>query len=556
MDTAVCVALGVDRLAQRKVVSDDPDLRADREPPGRFFRIANFLLRHAAELFEPQDADALLAGEMRERARKTMYPLISSGWAIGAAELQPARASEILRAAMGRFRGYEATGSALAAAALWRIRGATEVEFLADWFYARDEEVPGLANVPGLFLREAGAAWRADTPELLRALVASARFELTDWESLRGMLALASLNRAPPLVDERQISEAYRAVDRQVTFSHWRNLLRRECGFSELPPPARVEARDAFTQPTWSVPLESEPRQIAFSPDGKTCAVVGAKSACELRDVASGKLLWKIPHPVRVLAVAFHENASRLTLFDRNLSDWNWRFSEWDVAKRERVRETALQDLPSEGLDGAHVFDRTVSRFAVVGGHTISCFDVHTGTAVWQQRDDRAKPYAIAAMSANGQLLAAGGQSRVVRIFDAAKGELLRTIDGHSGSVVALVLSADGQTLVTATNEHLVSWWDTSTGALRKRFVYPMQRAGIMTASADARRLALTSAAAPGGEYQVGIFDLQSGALRSQLRGRRNNYTTPAAALAPNGEWLLVGSVEPAHLDGWSMENR
>lgn len=68
------------------------------------------------------------------------------------------------------------------------------------------------------------------------------------------------------------------------------------------------------------------------------------------------------------------------------------------------------------------------------------------------------------AVTPNGQLLAAGGCDRAVRIFDLSggveKAKLLQTVENHADWVLGCTLSADGQYLVTAGRDKTAKVWD------------------------------------------------------------------------------------------------
>ena len=67
------------------------------------------------------------------------------------------------------------------------------------------------------------------------------------------------------------------------------------------------------------------------------------------------------------------------------------------------------------------------------------------------------------AFSPDGRLLASGGLDRTVRLWDAASGELRRTLTGHTNPPGEVVFSPDGRLL--AGYGHLtVLLWDAATG--------------------------------------------------------------------------------------------
>jgi WD40 repeat protein len=81
----------------------------------------------------------------------------------------------------------------------------------------------------------------------------------------------------------------------------------------------------------------------------------------------------------------------------------------------------------------------------------------------------------LASASGDGlRMLATGGWDREISLWDPATGKERRRLDGHEGSVYALVFSPDGKTLVSAScenqfiagagNDPSIRYWDVASG--------------------------------------------------------------------------------------------
>jgi WD40 repeat protein len=75
------------------------------------------------------------------------------------------------------------------------------------------------------------------------------------------------------------------------------------------------------------------------------------------------------------------------------------------------------------------------------------------------------------AFSANGDLLASGGQDRTVKIRDVASGLELVTLRGHQADTFRLAFSADGQLLATASVDSTIQLWKIGRPATPGPFV-------------------------------------------------------------------------------------
>jgi WD40 repeat protein len=117
-----------------------------------------------------------------------------------------------------------------------------------------------------------------------------------------------------------------------------------------------------------------------------------------------------------------------------------------------------------------HVNDLNFSpdgvRLAVSGGApgqvgTVEVYSWPQTELLWRSRAHDDVAYGLG-WSADGSLFATASLDRLCRVFDAASGEVVRTIEGHSRGVTAVALLDD--VIVTSSLDQSLRVWDLETG--------------------------------------------------------------------------------------------
>ncbi|MEV4743569.1 helix-turn-helix domain-containing protein [Streptomyces sp. NPDC049555] len=237
------------------------------------------------------------------------------------------------------------------------------------------------------------------------------------------------------------------------------------------------------------------PRQVAFSPDGRTLAVGDAKGAVSLWDVRSHRLvatlagaseavtglafapdgrtlagagadgsvhLWDTStrrteailsgHDRAVLALAFSPDGRSLATAG---ADRTTRL--WDVASRRS--EVVVSGDTDETFTLAFSPDgRTLAKGNANG--SVRLLDVASRRLVAVLPGQSATTWALA-FSPDGRLLATAGSDGTIRLWDTVAWRRTRTLTGHTGVVKALAFSPDGRTLASGSADRTVRLWDT-----------------------------------------------------------------------------------------------
>jgi WD40 repeat protein len=153
------------------------------------------------------------------------------------------------------------------------------------------------------------------------------------------------------------------------------------------------------------------------------------------------------------------------------------------------------------------------------------------------------------ALSADGKVLAMGGDEGTVRVWDAAVGKERFTLKGHVGVIKGLAFSSDGKLLASGDDKGVLRLWDATTGEERVRADAGLRGVAVLTHSPDGKTLAIGGTtreweAGDRNEYnrpgEVRLWDVGSAGVRQTLRGFGHAVTS--VAFAPDGKTLAVGS--------------
>ncbi len=143
------------------------------------------------------------------------------------------------------------------------------------------------------------------------------------------------------------------------------------------------------------------------------------------------------------------------------------------------------------------------------------------------------------AFSANGGRVAVGGGDGKVRIWDSARGTLLKILEGHTHAVSAVAFSPDGRWLVSAGLDGGVRLWDARS--LTQQAEWYNFGGALRTAafSPDSKRIAVAGRA-----QRLSIWDIDGKQPRLTLGGHGGEIY--AIAFSSDGQWIASAGADRA----------
>lgn len=164
------------------------------------------------------------------------------------------------------------------------------------------------------------------------------------------------------------------------------------------------------------------------------------------------------------------------------------------------------------------------------------------------------RPVRAVAVSPDKGVVAAG-RGNQVHLFDAKKGDFLRTLtdpalkapDGkpanaaHLSLVEAMAYSPDGRTLATGSFQEVILW-DPNKGTIKQRLTGFADRVVTLDYSRDGKYLA-TGGGAPTEDGEIKLFEAATGKLVADVKGGHSD-TVFGVCFSPDGKLLAAAAAD------------
>lgn len=156
----------------------------------------------------------------------------------------------------------------------------------------------------------------------------------------------------------------------------------------------------------------------------------------------------------------------------------------------------AADNQPELVLQSGHVDRVTAVRVSPDGrliasgawDGLIKVWDAATGEVV---RTIRSHKFLLpVAFTPDGKSIAAGGFDHNLRLWDVRSGKLVRSYSGHQDEILSVAVSPDGKTIASGDLKGDLRLWNTATGAARGVFSYPGELIEAVAFSPDGKLLA------------------------------------------------------------------
>lgn len=193
---------------------------------------------------------------------------------------------------------------------------------------------------------------------------------------------------------------------------------------------------------------------IDLSPDGDLVATAGSDAIVRIWEAASGDLVRELS-PAGTHSVAFSNDGCLIASADRNANLRVWTVQSGDLVwSADAV--SRMFSLAFSPDDLAIVTAHGLPDFAV------RAWSADTGELLWDSFAHEADAHVVA-FSPNGETVASVGADTLVILRDAASGDVLRTLRGHSQPLFEVLFLSD-RLLATGDGGGTIRLWDLETG--------------------------------------------------------------------------------------------
>jgi WD40 repeat protein len=185
-------------------------------------------------------------------------------------------------------------------------------------------------------------------------------------------------------------------------------------------------------------------------------------------------------------------------------------------------------------------------------GQTIATASQDSTVKLWRAADGKllrtlqgADGMTSVAFAPDGQTLAAGSKDNTVRIWRVSDGQPVHTITGHSYMVQTVAYSRDGQTLASGSLDGTVKLWRAADGALLRTLDGGGSSVNEIAFASDG-----TTLAAALGNKTVRLWHVADGAPLRTLTGHTD--IVHSVAFAPDGQ-TLASAAEDGTIRLWRV---
>lgn len=265
---------------------------------------------------------------------------------------------------------------------------------------------------------------------------------------------------------------------------------------------------------------------LAFSPDGKWIASGGQDKTAKVWDMETGQMLRSFQHDGEVWGIKFLPNNTRLLAND-------------SASHSVRLWEIATGNL-LHSFDGhtGEMEDVDVSSYSQLAASaswddSVKVWDLAQSKERYTLKNAHPSDAKCVVFSPDGKTLASGGRDDKIKLWNAADGLPIRSIN-TGATVRSVAFSPDGLSLISANDDNTLKLWEVATGKALRSFTGHEGEVRDVAYSPDGKTIASASR-----DGTVKLWDAATGTLLRNYTGHKGDVL--AVAFSPDGRWIASG---------------
>ena len=270
-----------------------------------------------------------------------------------------------------------------------------------------------------------------------------------------------------------------------------------------------------------------------FSSDRNSLLTVGGNEAKlwdigpETPDSTGREIMTFSPHEA-VASANFSPDGRRIVTasWDNSARIWNAETGEAEL-KLTGGHSKSVNSAVFSPRDGEFVLtasdDRTAKLWDATQGVVVRSFEGHAGSV------------RHAAFSADGSLVITSSEDKTARIWKADTGEMVGELRGHQWAVLSAAFSADGKLIITGSDDNTARIWNAATFEELLPLAGHTAPVTSVAFAPDGKR-ALTASE----DFSAKLWDAATGKEILNLRGHSQEVTS--ATFSDDGRFALTGS--------------
>jgi eukaryotic-like serine/threonine-protein kinase len=269
--------------------------------------------------------------------------------------------------------------------------------------------------------------------------------------------------------------------------------------------------------------------RASFGPDTARVLTFSAEGVAQLWGTTTGARVWRRGGLASPWTVAFSPDGRRIVTSDFSGNTPMVLRADTGQVERELHGHTDRVFGVDVSPDGTRI--ATASHDG-----TVRIWDADTGELIGElvQRDDSDRPsfFLSAGFSPDSTRVVTGANDGSIRIHDLGTREVVRQLEGHDAAVNTATYSPNGSQILSAGwDDHLAKLWDAETGDLLFTLAGHTDRLFWASFSPDGRVIATA-----GADQTARFWDASTGALLHELDG-----PVYSVDFSPDGRSIAVG---------------